>query len=321
MNNLNKYLEDMYEACKFDFSVYLDAEVIFSSNEKLQQESDNITKEKITIGNSDLEIAVLNKDKNFINIIKFFLQEKYRESNNEQENVILKLLKKEQVSAALLNQKMPKLTENTYIITVYLENKVLDVKEILQDVYTDTDIIIMRKDDNIIMIGNFEEIKEHISSISETIYTSLYDKCYINYDKIYSYSNLGELYDDALYHIKLAQKYNLEEKVFNNNSLFFEKIIDGLSDETKNRILRRFSDGFSKLDKELIKTIEIFFMMNLNLSESAKELYVHRNTLIYRLDKIEKYTTYDIRKFNDAIIFKMAFCIWKEHNLQKNRNL
>ena len=70
----------------------------------------------------------------------------------------------------------------------------------------------------------------------------------------------------------------------------------------------------SKLDDDMIKTIEIFFKLDLNLSEASKELYVHRNTLIYRLDKIQKYTGYDIRKFNDAALFKIAFFIWRQKN-------
>ena len=64
----------------------------------------------------------------------------------------------------------------------------------------------------------------------------------------------------------------------------------------------------------MIKTIEVFFKLDLNLSEASKELYVHRNTLIYRLDKIQKYTNYDIRKFNDAVLFKIAFFLWKQEN-------
>ena len=83
---------------------------------------------------------------------------------------------------------------------------------------------------------------------------------------------------------------------------------------TKGKIVDDFNDGFSKLDEDMIKTIEIFFKLDLNLSEASKELYVHRNTLIYRLDKIQKYTTYDIRKFNDAVLFKIAFFLWKQKN-------
>ena len=78
--------------------------------------------------------------------------------------------------------------------------------------------------------------------------------------------------------------------IFGQNSLLFEKIMDNLEEETKEKVLDDFNEGFSKLDEDMIKTIEIFFKLDLNLSEASKELYVHRNTLIYRLDKIQKYT-------------------------------
>ncbi|MBM6839900.1 helix-turn-helix domain-containing protein, partial [Clostridium saudiense] len=68
----------------------------------------------------------------------------------------------------------------------------------------------------------------------------------------------------------------------------------------------------------MIKTIEVFFKCGLNLSEAAKELYIHRNTLIYRLDKIEKLTSYDIREFNNAVIFKIVFFLWKEKKSKKS---
>ena len=73
----------------------------------------------------------------------------------------------------------------------------------------------------------------------------------------------------------------------------------------KNKIVNDFNSKISKLDSEMIRTIEVFFNCGLNLSESAKELYIHRNTLIYRLDKIQKMTSYDIREFNNAMIFKI----------------
>ena len=66
----------------------------------------------------------------------------------------------------------------------------------------------------------------------------------------------------------------------------------------------------------MIRTIEVFFNCGLNLSESAKELYIHRNTLIYRLDKIQKMTSYDIREFNNAMIFKIILVyMGKKNNL------
>ncbi|MCI9302585.1 MAG: PucR family transcriptional regulator [Clostridium sp.] len=65
----------------------------------------------------------------------------------------------------------------------------------------------------------------------------------------------------------------------------------------------------------MIRTIEVFFKCGLNLSEAAKELYIHRNTLIYRLDKIQKITSYDIREFNNAMIFKIIFLYNKKKKI------
>jgi len=66
-------------------------------------------------------------------------------------------------------------------------------------------------------------------------------------------------------------------------------------------------------DSEMINTIEEFVNCGLNISNAAKKLYVHRNTLIYRLDKIYKETNFDIRNFKDATVFAIAFLIWKEN--------
>ncbi len=59
-------------------------------------------------------------------------------------------------------------------------------------------------------------------------------------------------------------------------------------------------------DDETITTINIFFDNNLNISETARQLYVHRNTLVYRLEKLQKMTGLDIRVFDDALTFKIA---------------
>lgn len=64
----------------------------------------------------------------------------------------------------------------------------------------------------------------------------------------------------------------------------------------------------------MIKTIDMFFKCGLNLSEASKELYIHRNTLIYRIEKIQKNIGFDIRNFNEAVIFKTIYSIWKEEN-------
>ena len=65
------------------------------------------------------------------------------------------------------------------------------------------------------------------------------------------------------------------------------------------------------LDEETLNTINKFFDNNLNVSETSRQLFVHRNTLVYRLEKIKKLTGLDLREFDHAIIFKVALMVKK----------
>ena len=62
-------------------------------------------------------------------------------------------------------------------------------------------------------------------------------------------------------------------------------------------------------DEETLTTINRFFENNLNVSETARQLFVHRNTLVYRLEKLQKSTGLDIRSFDDALTFKIALMV------------
>ncbi len=79
--------------------------------------------------------------------------------------------------------------------------------------------------------------------------------------------------------------------------MFIKEIFDGKS-----------PDDF---DEELLSTINKFFDNSLNVSETSRQLYIHRNTLVYRLDKLQKSTGLDLRKFDDAITFKIALMVVK----------
>ena len=65
------------------------------------------------------------------------------------------------------------------------------------------------------------------------------------------------------------------------------------------------------LDQETLMTIQCFFENNLNVSETSRKLFVHRNTLVYRLDKIRKITGLDLRELEHAITFKVALMVKK----------
>ena len=70
-----------------------------------------------------------------------------------------------------------------------------------------------------------------------------------------------------------------------------------------------YVDSAAKIGKNV--TIQRFFENNLNVSETSRGLFVHRNTLVYRLEKIKKLTGLDLREFDDAIVFKVALMVKK----------
>jgi carbohydrate diacid regulator len=73
-------------------------------------------------------------------------------------------------------------------------------------------------------------------------------------------------------------------------------------------------------DEETLTTIDKFFENNLNVSETSRQLFIHRNTLVYRLDKLQKSTDLDLRVFEDAITFKIALMVVKYMRYMENTN-
>ena len=76
-----------------------------------------------------------------------------------------------------------------------------------------------------------------------------------------------------------------------------------------------------ELDEETLSIINQFFENNLNISETARQRFVHRNTLTYKLDKIEKLTGLDVKCFEDAMTFKIALMVAKYKELMSNGNM
>lgn len=75
-----------------------------------------------------------------------------------------------------------------------------------------------------------------------------------------------------------------------------------------------------EFDEETLATINKFFENSLNVSETSRQLFIHRNTLVYRLDKLQKLTGLDLRVFEDAITFKIALMVVKYMNYMESQN-
>ncbi|CAG7650394.1 PucR family transcriptional regulator [Paenibacillus allorhizosphaerae] len=112
--------------------------------------------------------------------------------------------------------------------------------------------------------------------------------------------------------IMLGRTYHIGNNMHLPWELQLEKLVHLIPENEKasflERVLKRLDVA---LDAETLTTLEQFFQLDCNVSETAKKLYIHRNTLLYRLDKFKQETGLDVRTFNDAVIVKIAILLYK----------
>ncbi|MDD7447361.1 MAG: helix-turn-helix domain-containing protein [Clostridiales bacterium] len=125
---------------------------------------------------------------------------------------------------------------------------------------------------------------------------------------------LGASYRAAWRALEIGRVYRPNEDVYSYHNLVMERFLSELPPDIGRRyhsllFNRKTQRLFSE---EMLQTIDMFFRKDLNLSDPARQLYIHRNTLVYRLDKIQRQTGLDLRKFDDAITFKTLFLLGKQ---------
>ena len=111
--------------------------------------------------------------------------------------------------------------------------------------------------------------------------------------------------------IKIGMRFHKHDHIFVYSKQMLERIVDSIPEEKKEMILRNIfgNKTESKLTEETLETVRVFFQNDLNLTAASKQLYIHRNTLNYRLDKIRKDFGLDLRSFQDAVIFRVVSVI------------
>ena len=135
---------------------------------------------------------------------------------------------------------------------------------------------------------------------------------YISYgNPASSLSTLSQSYKEAQLAMTVGQIFKPDQRISSYNSLGIGRLIYQLPPSLCNLFLKETFDHdiFQELDDETMLTIRHFFDNNLNISETARQLYIHRNTLVYRLERLQKTTGLDIRKFDEAMTFKIAMLV------------
>ncbi|HEX7056355.1 MAG TPA: helix-turn-helix domain-containing protein [Bacilli bacterium] len=112
--------------------------------------------------------------------------------------------------------------------------------------------------------------------------------------------------------ISLGKSFHLGANVHLPWKLVLDRLLNAVPEREKERYIERVWKNLDHvLDSEMLKTLEQFFELNCNVSETAKTLYIHRNTLLYRLDRLKQEIGMDVRIFSDAVLVKLALMLIK----------
>lgn len=312
MRKDKELLEAAKEISQIPYMLKEGLEVVYTSSSFNYKEL--YIEEDIEVQNKLFTIAINKTYEKVLPLLKYYIINKIKEENEKGKLVINELLGGKKIDKDELGELYPFLLSKFIMIVICIEGNLEEAYSLISEGYVEEDVVVVLCEDKIVILGKLDLVYEHAQSIRETLVSNISGFKRIIYSKVNDYSQIKNSLDKINQKLSVVNKYNLDTEIINQDEVLFEEIIESINNDTKSILVHEYHKGLKKIDNEMIKTIDIFLKCGLNLSESAKELFIHRNTLIYRLDKLLKYTGFDIRNFNEAIIFKIIYSLWKEEN-------
>ena len=162
------------------------------------------------------------------------------------------------------------------------------------------------------------ETSDELHHVAETILDMLETEAMIDARVSYGtvvneIKDVSKSYKEAKMALEVGKIFYAERNIIAYNRLGIGRLIYQLPLPLCKMFIREIFTNVSpdEFDEETLTTINKFFENNLNVSETSRQLYIHRNTLVYRLDKLQRSTGLDLRVFDDAITFKIALMVVK----------
>ena len=176
---------------------------------------------------------------------------------------------------------------------------------------SETDIAIVKE---ITLNTDSKDLEKLARSISDSLSAELYTHVIVGIGTpVEGIRDLAKSFKEAQIALEVGKVFDTEKTIVSYDNLGIARLIYQLPTTLCEMFLKEvFKKGsIESLDHETLFTIQRFFENNLNVSETSRKLFVHRNTLVYRLEKIKKITGLDLREFDDAIVFKVALMVKK----------
>ncbi len=251
--------------------------------------------------------------------IKQYYDEKY-DRNNFIKNVVLdNVLPGDIVIKARELHFSAEVNRVVLLIRIVSANEV-SAYDVIQNLFPDKnkDFVFTISESDIVLVkeikGSVEtkDLEKLARSIADTLSSEFYTRVNVGIGTIVNnVKELSRSFKEAQMAIEVGKVFDTNESIMSYDNLGIARLIYNLPTTLCEIFLREvFKRGsIESLDHETLFTIQKFFENNLNVSETSRKLFVHRNTLVYRLEKIKKLTGLDLREFDHAIIFKIALMV------------
>jgi len=167
----------------------------------------------------------------------------------------------------------------------------------------------------------YEEIEKTAEQLLTVFKNKVGKEIHVSYGTIVNeIREVSRSYKEAKMALDVGRIFFDERDVIAYSELGIGRLIYQLPIPLCQMFIKEIFDGKSPddFDEETLTTINKFFENSLNVSETSRQLYIHRNTLVYRLDKLQKSTGLDLRVFEDAITFKIALMVVKYMKYMEN---
>ena len=198
----------------------------------------------------------------------------------------------------------------------------ISVFDIIQNFFPDKskDFVINVNESDIALVKevrpnvDIKDLEKLARSINDTLLSEFYFNAIIGIGTcVTGIKELAHSFKEAQVALEVGKVFDTEKTIISYENLGIARLIYQLPTTLCDMFLKEvFKRGsIESLDQETLFTIQKFFENNLNVSETSRKLFVHRNTLVYRLEKIKKLTGLDLREFDHAIIFKIALMVKK----------
>lgn len=181
---------------------------------------------------------------------------------------------------------------------------------------TDTDVLVEMNRHMVALIKDMDgmdgldDLYQFAQAVQETLMEEAVQTASIGVgDEKHTLALLGESYAEARHAMEVGNIFQPGESIHVFRRLMLERFLMNVPrEESMLYHALLFNRKTAKLfNDEMLQTIEMFFRKDLNLSDTARQLFIHRNTLVYRLDKVQRQTGLDLRHFDDAVTFKILY--------------